>query len=287
MAWDLARQEALSTFAPVAEVRKIKLEATQRLLGDTISLSERAWQEPGRLPGWTRAHVATHLARNADAFVRAIDSVLTGRRGLMYDSDDDRELAIERGSERSGLELQIDLDTSAGNLSERLDLLDSVPGRLTVELSPGTFLRSDLLPLARLYEVIIHHVDLDCGFEVSQINPLTARWLLEWSVLSYQQFGDRDQRTRCGAARLADRTAERGRSTPSSCSAAADLSQPRSLPEADTIPPRSTDDRTVPYLSARFPRPLRCRKRELHEGQCGSDGQQRLPARRRWPCRPH
>ena len=23
----------------------------------------------------------------------------------------------------------------------------------------------------------IHHVDLDCGFEVSQINPLTARWL--------------------------------------------------------------------------------------------------------------
>lgn len=95
-------------------------------------------------------------------------------------------VAIERGSERSGLELQIDLDTSAGNLSERLDLLDSVPGRLTVELSPGTFLRSDLLPLARLYEVIIHHVDLDCGFEVSQINPLTARWLLEWSVLSYQ-----------------------------------------------------------------------------------------------------
>lgn len=186
MAWDLARQEALSTFAPVAEVRKIKLEATQRLLGDTISLSERAWQEPGRLPGWTRAHVATHLARNADAFVRAIDSVLTGRRGLMYDSDDDRELAIERGSERSGLELQIDLDTSAGNLRERLDLLDSVPGRLTVELSPGTFLRSDLLPLARLYEVIIHHVDLDCGFEVSQINPLTARWLLEWSVLAYQ-----------------------------------------------------------------------------------------------------
>ena len=142
-------------------MRKIKLEATQRLLGDTISLSERAWQEPGRLPGWTRAHVATHLARNADAFVRAIDSVLTGRRGLMYDSDDDRELAIERGSERSGLELQIDLDTSAGNLSERLDLLDSVPGRLTVEFSPGTFLRSDLLPLA-------------------------ARWLLEWSVLSYQ-----------------------------------------------------------------------------------------------------
>ncbi len=186
VAWDLAHQEALSIVAPRSEIRKIKLEATQRLLGDTIALSERAWQEPCRLPGWTRAHVATHLARSADAFVRSIDSVLTGRRAPMYDSDEDRDLALERGSERSGLDLQIDLDTSAGNLSERFDVLDSVPGRLTIEFSPGCFLRSDLLPLARLYEVVIHHVDLDCGFDVTQINPVTARWLLEWTVLSYQ-----------------------------------------------------------------------------------------------------
>ncbi len=167
-------------------VRKVKLEATQRLLGDTIALSERAWQEPSRLPGWTRAHVAAHLSRNAEAFVRTVDSVLTGRRGLMYDSDEDRDLAIERGSERSGLELQIDLDTSAGNLNGRFDAVESVPGQLTIEFSPGCFLRSDLLPLARLYEVIIHHVDLDCGFDVTQINPTTARWLLEWTVLAYQ-----------------------------------------------------------------------------------------------------
>ncbi|WIY81625.1 maleylpyruvate isomerase family mycothiol-dependent enzyme [Propionimicrobium sp. PCR01-08-3] len=186
MAWDLVRQAALSSFVSVDEVRKVKLEATQRLLGDTISLSERAWQEPGKLPGWTRAHIATHLARNADAFVRSIDSVLGGRRGLMYDSDEDRDLAIERGSERGALELQIDLDTSAGNLSERFDVLETIPGDLSVEFSSGSFLRADLLPLARLYEVIIHHVDLDCGFEVSQVNPVTARWLLEWIVLSYK-----------------------------------------------------------------------------------------------------
>ncbi len=168
------------------DIRQLKLEYTQRLLGDTIALSERAWQEPARLPGWTRAHVATHLARNADALVRAVDSVLMGRRGLMYDSDEDRELAIERGSERSGLDLQIDLDTSAGRLSRRLNVLDSLPGDLMVELAPGLLFRADILPLVRLNEVILHHIDLDCGFDATNIQPRVARWLLEWNCLAIE-----------------------------------------------------------------------------------------------------
>ena len=37
-----------------------------------------------------------------------------------------------------------------------------------------------LLPLARLLEVVVHHVDLDIGFEVADIDDATAEWLLEW-----------------------------------------------------------------------------------------------------------
>ena len=37
-----------------------------------------------------------------------------------------------------------------------------------------------LLPLARLLEVVIHHVDLDVGYEVADIDASTAEWLLEW-----------------------------------------------------------------------------------------------------------
>lgn len=164
-------------------MRKYEVEATQQLLGDTITLSEQAWQEPARTPGWTRAHVATHIARNADALVRSVEAVLMGRRGLMYDSDEDRDLAIERGSERSGLDLQIDLDTSAGRLNRRMNVLEWLPGDLMIELQPGLLLRSDLLPLLRLNEVLLHHVDLDCGFEVTQVDPVTARLLLEWHCL--------------------------------------------------------------------------------------------------------
>lgn len=189
MSWDAVRQALLCEAVPLATVRKYKLDATQRLLGSTIALSEQAWQEPARLPGWTRAHVATHLARNAEAFIRAIDSVLMGRRGLMYDSDEDRDLAIERGSERRGLELQIDLDTSAGRLNRRFNVLDSVPSDLMVELLPGQLYRAALVPLVRLNEVALHHVDLDCGFEVQQIDPAISRLLLEWNCLTAQVAG--------------------------------------------------------------------------------------------------
>ena len=59
--------------APMETVRKRKLEATQRLLGDTIGMDEDQWRAPSLLPGWTRAHVAVHLARGADALEHGLD----------------------------------------------------------------------------------------------------------------------------------------------------------------------------------------------------------------------
>ncbi|NLE18275.1 MAG: maleylpyruvate isomerase, partial [Propioniciclava sp.] len=47
-------------------LRRIAL-ATQALLRSTVGVEEAAWHEPSLLPGWSRAHVATHICRNADA----------------------------------------------------------------------------------------------------------------------------------------------------------------------------------------------------------------------------
>ena len=51
-------------------LRGLVTTATQRLLGDTISVSDADWNAPSRLPEWTRGHVATHLARQADGLTR-------------------------------------------------------------------------------------------------------------------------------------------------------------------------------------------------------------------------
>lgn len=176
----LARQ----AFLPheVAAIRKRKLEATQSLLGSTIAVSDDDWQQPSRLPGWTRAHVATHLARNADAFIRLIHGLATGVPTRMYGSDRERQRDIERGSERTALELQIDLDTTAGKLSAAFDTISEVPGETAVELPAGRWVRADLLPLARLNEVVLHHLDLDCGFGIDHVEEDIARWLLEWNA---------------------------------------------------------------------------------------------------------
>jgi len=103
--------------ADLAEVRQLKMAATQRLLGDTIAISDSDWLGPTALPGWTRAHVATHLARNADVLRRYLMR-LASRPEL---ERDDLVQALEAGSRRSPLEIQIDLDTSSALLNDSFD----------------------------------------------------------------------------------------------------------------------------------------------------------------------
>jgi maleylpyruvate isomerase len=154
--------------------------ATAQLLGDTISVSDEAWLAPSRLPDWSRGHVASHIARQADGMVRLTEWARSGQRQDMYASAEQREADIAAGAGRSGLELQIDLDTSAGRLDQAFDAMDDASWDAIVELRSGTKVPARLLPLARLLEVVVHHVDLDIGFEIDQIDHPTAEWLLEW-----------------------------------------------------------------------------------------------------------
>ncbi|WP_280953298.1 maleylpyruvate isomerase family mycothiol-dependent enzyme [Acidipropionibacterium timonense] len=165
----------------MAQVRDAKREATQRLLGATMAITDEHWQSPSRLPGWTRAHVATHLARGADALSRVCSALVDHRPPVpMYDSQQERTTAIERGSERPGIELQIDLDTSAGRLHEWFDDLEKVDPATPVILLPDVVVHAHDLPAVRLAEVLLHHVDLDVGFDLASIDDLSARVLVEW-----------------------------------------------------------------------------------------------------------
>ena len=54
--------------------------ATSRLLGDTIAVGDEDWPAPSRLPGWSRGHVASHIARQADGMVRLTEWARSGQR---------------------------------------------------------------------------------------------------------------------------------------------------------------------------------------------------------------
>ncbi|MDN5725842.1 MAG: maleylpyruvate isomerase family mycothiol-dependent enzyme [Propionibacteriales bacterium] len=155
--------------------------AQQQLLGDTISVTDEQWRGPSHLPGWSRGHVATHIARQADAMRRVAEGVLSGTPAQMYDSMEARNAAIEDGSTRTGLELQTDLDTSAGAVLDAFDQVETADRWDTkVHATDGVEFAARLLPLGRLTEVALHHIDLDLGVTADDLDPDLATWLLEW-----------------------------------------------------------------------------------------------------------
>ncbi len=160
-------------------LRRIAL-ATQSLLRDTIELDEEQWRAPSLLPGWSRAHVATHIARNADALRRLIAATLAGDPAPLYPSASLKYNDIERGAERPGIDLHVDLDTAAGELANLMDRVEdwTVP----VRLPAGEFPLS-VVTLIRLQELILHHLDLRTAFSWQDVDPIPGGWLLHWTTL--------------------------------------------------------------------------------------------------------
>lgn len=167
--------------ADLEHVRQRKLEATQRLLGDTIAIDEDDWQQLTKLPGWTRAHVATHLAINADTMRGTVEGVLAAAPAPMYTAGAESDALVEQGSAQSALALQIELDRSAGQLNDAFNQLSPQQWDYRIGLRGGV-VPIRYLVLARLAEVVMHHVDLDVGFGLDELDAELARWLLEWTV---------------------------------------------------------------------------------------------------------
>ncbi|HZC40516.1 MAG TPA: maleylpyruvate isomerase N-terminal domain-containing protein, partial [Streptosporangiaceae bacterium] len=69
--------------------------ATGRLLDTIAGLTEAQARAPSLLPGWTRAHVLTHIARNADGLANLLRWARTGTQTPMYASAGARDADIE------------------------------------------------------------------------------------------------------------------------------------------------------------------------------------------------
>lgn len=161
------------------QARRALQGATHALLGATIQVSDEEWAAPSALPGWSRAELAAHIARHADAVRGLVEGALRGEVVPLYPSEEDREAGIRAGAGRSGLEVQEDLDTACGLLESTLDGVDdwSVP----VDFR-GQQLALALLPSARLAEVLVHHVDLAIGRDFDDIDPADAGLALDWAT---------------------------------------------------------------------------------------------------------
>ena len=138
--------------------------AVDRLLESASGLSDEQLREPSLLPGWTRGHVLTHLARNADGFTNLLIWAQTGVETPMYPSAQAREADIEAGASRSGDELKADAKLSAKSLADKARELDEEAWLAEVRAIRGPAAPAWSWLGRRLFEVDVHHVDLGARY---------------------------------------------------------------------------------------------------------------------------
>ncbi|MFA1546799.1 maleylpyruvate isomerase family mycothiol-dependent enzyme [Actinomadura chokoriensis] len=138
--------------------------ATQALLATAARLDDADIGAPSLLPGWTRGHVLTHVARNADGGTRLLTWARTGVESYEYPSLDARAAEIEGGANRPAGVLLDDVRQSADRFAEAYTLMPDEAWERTVQWTTGARHPAARAADARLTEVLIHHVDLDAGF---------------------------------------------------------------------------------------------------------------------------
>ncbi|HZX03667.1 maleylpyruvate isomerase family mycothiol-dependent enzyme, partial [Kribbella sp.] len=120
-------------------------------------------EAPSLLPGWSRRHVAAHLALNAEALGNLVHWARTGEERRMYPSAEARNADIEAASSRPADELRTWFTEASAALSAAMAELTDVQWQARVLSSRGVPIPATQIPWMRSCEVLIHAVDLDTG----------------------------------------------------------------------------------------------------------------------------
>ena len=138
--------------------------ATQRLLDNARTLSEADLRAPSLLPGWTRAHVVAHVARNADAMRNVLAGAKSGESRPAYASPEARAAGIEQGAGLGAADLMTDLADSAMALRTVARQLPDEAWQFEVGMLDSARFPAAALLTRRLVEVELHHCDLGTGY---------------------------------------------------------------------------------------------------------------------------
>ncbi|MFG5721825.1 maleylpyruvate isomerase family mycothiol-dependent enzyme [Streptomyces murinus] len=142
---------------------------TRLFLAAVADLDEAALSADSPLPGWTRKHLAAHVAANADALCNLVHWAATGEERPMYASAGERAAGIAKGPTLSAEELRGWLTASAARLAEGLDALADERWRHEVVTAQGRIVFATELPWMRAREVCVHAVDLGTGITFADL----------------------------------------------------------------------------------------------------------------------
>jgi maleylpyruvate isomerase len=145
------------------------VSGTERFLALVAGLGDDALGAPSLLPGWTRAHVVGHVARNADALGRLATWAVTGVETPMYASPEARAAEIEASAALPAGELRADVAATAARLVSALAELPEDRYGVRVRGASGRELAAAAVPWLRVREVWLHGLDLDAGASPAEL----------------------------------------------------------------------------------------------------------------------
>ena len=139
--------------------------ATARYLEALTTLGAADVRAPSALPGWSRGHVISHVARNADGLRNLFIWARTGVETPQYASSEQRNLDIDSGARRSLPELIEDFRVSADRFLDEASRLHPEAWDFPVRTlsSPKLFPARDVFKSRRI-EVEVHHADLGVAY---------------------------------------------------------------------------------------------------------------------------
>jgi maleylpyruvate isomerase len=163
--------------------------ATSRLLVTAKTLSDADVLAPSGLPGWSRGHVLTHIARNADSLANLLRSATTGVDHPQYPSMEARDAEIEAGAGRPAAEQLADIEASHQRFMDAASAVPAGHWQREVRWRSGEVRPASKVLDARLREVAIHHVDLDAGYPASDWSSQFALRILAAVLPAFEARG--------------------------------------------------------------------------------------------------
>ncbi|WP_327187091.1 maleylpyruvate isomerase family mycothiol-dependent enzyme [Streptomyces sp. NBC_01334] len=154
-------------------------------------LTDPGFTRPSYLPGWSRAHVVAHVARNADALVNLLIWARTGVETPMYASGDQRAREIEEGARQPAEKLRAELLAADGRLAEELAALPDECWAATVRTARGREVPVSQVPWMRVREVWVHAVDLNIDTSFDDVPHEVCAGLVDDVAASFPGRPDR------------------------------------------------------------------------------------------------
>ncbi|MCW0214215.1 MAG: maleylpyruvate isomerase family mycothiol-dependent enzyme [Pseudonocardia sp.] len=154
-------------------------DGAAHLRGLMTRMGDEAFGKPSALPGWTRAHVLTHVARNADALMNLLHWARTGEVTPMYSSPEQRNADIESGASRAPAVIREDVVRTSDRLAAAVKAMPKNAWTVVVRNGQGMEIPVGEVGWLRAREMWIHSVDLDVGASFEDFPPPMLRELLD------------------------------------------------------------------------------------------------------------